>query len=890
MNAFITGNNFLSCLPHLALLILFMKKIFALLLFFIILSHAALAIHGKGGTLMYEYLGPGSAGKSRYKITVKHYIDCGGTQFIEPTVHVGVFDAASKTLFNTFTFDEKGRTNISKLSFNPCINPVPIVCYVVVDYYGEVELPDNEAGYILTDQECCRISGIINIQNSSTYGLTSTGTIPGVINGVTYRTNSSPVFAQKDTAVICYKAPFVLDFSATDKDGDSLVFAFCPAITGGNSSTRQPNPPPPPPYTQLIYQNGFTASQPLGPQVNIDTKTGIISGIAPAQTGSYVIAVSVTEYRKGVQIGTSKKEFQLTIAACNLTAASLKPTYINCKDFGFTFQNETPATNITNYLWDFGVPGTNNDTSTISNPTYVYSDTGTYRIKLRVSSSMGCADSAFADVKVYPGFKPDFESIGRCYQTPFQFNDASTARYGTVSSWQWSFGDGATSTSTEQNPTYQFSGKGTYDVKLVVGSTKGCQDSITKSLAVDSKPLLVLPFKDTLICSIDTLAIPAQGSGGNFTWTPAASIVDPSKATALVFPKDTTTYIVTLNELGCVTQDTVTVNVLDYITVALPADTVICKGDTIQLRPESHALQYLWSPSDGLDDQHFKNPFAAPQQTTTYQVIANLGKCQSQASITVKVVPYPSVQVGADTTICFGQPAQLSANVLASSFSWSPIAYLTHANTLNPIATPPATIRYVLTVKDTLGCPKPVSDTVFVNVMPEILANAGHDTSVVINQPLQLTASGGSSYVWQPGQYLTNTQIANPIARFPVPFDAYRLQVLVYDDFGCYDSAFITVKVYKTLPTIYVPTAFTPNNDGKNDILRPITAGMQRIEYFRIYNRWGQMVYQTSINGNGWDGKINGQQQKTDVYVWEVKAIDYLGAPVVKKGTATLVR
>jgi len=162
-----------------------------LLLLFIgtLFSNIAFAIHGKGGTLTYEYIGAGSSGTSKYRITVKHYIDCGGVQFIEPSVHVGVFDAGTKALYKTFDIIETKRTNISKLSFNPCINPVPIVCYVVVDYIGEVEIPDNNAGYILTDQECCRIAGIINIQNSSTYGLTSTGTIPGVINNVVYRYN-----------------------------------------------------------------------------------------------------------------------------------------------------------------------------------------------------------------------------------------------------------------------------------------------------------------------------------------------------------------------------------------------------------------------------------------------------------------------------------------------------------------------------------------------------------------------------------------------------------------------------------------------------------------------------------------------------------------------------
>jgi gliding motility-associated-like protein len=87
-----------------------------------------------------------------------------------------------------------------------------------------------------------------------------------------------------------------------------------------------------------------------------------------------------------------------------------------------------------------------------------------------------------------------------------------------------------------------------------------------------------------------------------------------------------------------------------------------------------------------------------------------------------------------------------------------------------------------------------------------------------------------------------------------------------------------------------VPTGFTPNRDGKNDIIRPIAVGITKIEYFRIYNRWGQQVFQTVENGKGWDGRIKGQDQGSGVYVWVVKAIDFTGKEFFAKGTLTLIR
>jgi gliding motility-associated-like protein len=92
------------------------------------------------------------------------------------------------------------------------------------------------------------------------------------------------------------------------------------------------------------------------------------------------------------------------------------------------------------------------------------------------------------------------------------------------------------------------------------------------------------------------------------------------------------------------------------------------------------------------------------------------------------------------------------------------------------------------------------------------------------------------------------------------------------------------------MPEVFVPSAFTPNSDGRNDILRPIAVGMQRIELFNIYNRWGQLVFSTSVNGTGWNGTVNGQQQGAGTYVWMVKAINYNGAPYVQRGTAVLIR
>jgi gliding motility-associated-like protein len=177
-----------------------------------------------------------------------------------------------------------------------------------------------------------------------------------------------------------------------------------------------------------------------------------------------------------------------------------------------------------------------------------------------------------------------------------------------------------------------------------------------------------------------------------------------------------------------------------------------------------------------------------------------------------------------------------------------------------------------------------------VTPLPEIHAFAGNDTLVIVGQPLQLNAEGGVNYEWMPSFGLSNPNIKNPIGLYGPEIDSIRYTVVVYNEAGCTDTAFVKVTVFKTEPYVFVPTGFTPNGDGLNDVVRPIAVGIKQIKYFSIYNRWGQLLFKTTTNGHGWDGKIRGMPQATNVFVWMVSAVDYLDRPFFMKGTVTLIR
>ena len=868
-----------------------MKK-FLFVIVFSLLAIASNANHTKGGWLYYQYLGPGnSANTLKYRITLKLYTACilNSGQF-NATINFSVFDGGNNSLVYNWPVsfnDILDIQNCTTTVCHPCINQIPSICYKIITYETTQDLPITANGFTISYQRCCRISGIVNLLSpSNSIGETWTVKIPGnAVAGA--ETNSSARFSQNDTAIICEGARFTFDFSATDSNNDSLIYTFTSAYSGGGQGNPVPDPATNPPYSSVPYSGGFGGAQPLGSGVTIDRRTGIVTGIAPA-AGIYVITATVNEYRRGttIKIGEVRKSLHIEVTNCTLTQAALDPEYLSCDGFTVTFFNNASSNNIITYDWDFG----DNNTSTLASPTHTYADTGVYVLKLAVNRGLPCSDSATSLVRVYPGFFPDFTISGQCTTLPIQFNDITTVAYGVVNQWSWNFGDPSSpnNTSILQNPTHLYSMAQPYTVEFFVSSDKGCYDTVYKTFDVLAGPPLDVS-SDTLICTVDTLQISAVGTG-NFLWTPNYMINNVNSPNPLVSPDVTTTYRVTLTDpFGCSAMDSVRVRVVSNVTQFGNYDTSICQNDLIILRLTSDALYFNWTPNDGsLSSTTVKNPTALPVNTTTYHVVGSISaKCFAENDITVKVINYPPANAGPDIGICLGASTQLNATG-GSIYSWSPTVFLSNANISNPLViNPTGNVRYIVTVRDTLGCPKPVKDTVIVRVIT-IKANAGpRDTAVVLGQALQLGASGGTNYLWTPATWLNNPNISNPVS---LPQNSIRYIVRASDVYGCFGFDTIDVKVYFIKPDFYVPSAFTPNADSKNDIFRPIIIGMKSLDVFRVFNRWGQMLYSGSGTNAGWDGRFGGKTQESGTYVWYAEGVDYTNKTLKRKGYVVLIR
>lgn len=845
--------------------------------------------------MYYTFIGM-SGSNYRYHVTLKLFRNCGPTGAqLDQNAGIGIFSKSN----NALVWDQlvpRTRVDILNLtSPGPCITNPPVVCYEVGYYEVDVELPGSALGYTIAYQRCCRINGISNLINSGNQGATYTADIPGNSVLATAPENNSAKFTGRDTVIVCGGYPFTYNFGAADPDpNDELRYSFCQAYVGGSSGSAgasMPVPPANPPYQSVSYNFPFSAGSPLGADVTINPLTGLVSGKSPA-AGIYVVTVCVQEIRNGVVIATQRKDLQIKAGGCDIAAAELDPEYITCDGLSYSF---THASNplINSFYWEFGDPGSGaNNTSSLQNPTHTFSAAGDYTIKLVTNRNQECSDSTTAIVKVWPGFFPDFNAAGVCITNPILFNDQTTTAFGVVNSWTWDFGDaGSSDVSTQQNPSWTYSATGTKNVRLIATNSKGCIDTITKQVNIIDKPPITLAFTDTLICVPDAVQLQASGTG-TFSWTPLTNITNPNTPTPTVNPTTTTTYTVQLNDQGCTNTANVQVRVVTFVTLNEMPDTLICQTDHAQLHVQSDGLRYQWTPAASLNDPTLQNPIAISGNTELYTVTASIGSCTAVRDIQVTASPYPVANAGPDTTICYNEPAFLHATHNGDSFTWKPLSSLLNANTLNPTAYPADTTAYIFSsfYNDPNVCPKAGNDTVIVNVLPKIHAYAGRDTLVVVGQPVQLNAEGGISYVWTPSTGLNNPNIQNPIGTYGAEIDSVRYFVRVYNEAGCYDSTTVKVTVFKTTPYVFVPTAFTPNGDGLNDVIRPIAVGVERILYFRIFNRWGQMVFSTTTNGHGWDGRIGGTPQGSNVFVWMVSAIDYVGKPIFLKGTVTLIR
>jgi gliding motility-associated-like protein len=434
---------------------------------------------------------------------------------------------------------------------------------------------------------------------------------------------------------------------------------------------------------------------------------------------------------------------------------------------------------------------------------------------------------------------------------------------------------------------------GTYDVRAREG---GSFCAAFNTAIITEPPALTLTnTKTPTNCSNKTGTITLTAGGG----TPGYQYSIDGGATYVPGNVFSSLAVGTYDKLqikdanNCIkTHPPVNITLLDTMRLELGPDTTICIGKSVTFQPQTNAETdtFKWKPAKWLDFDTAKNAITTPIDTIGYRLNAKWGLCSRTDTITVFVLHKPVPEAGKDTTVCYKTIAYLkgSATNLSGSvnYAWAPANLAVPNNTANSVAYPDTTRYFYLTVTDNYGCNFSVVDSVKITMKDPVPAFAGNDTIAMYNKPHQLEATGGVGFVWSPATPLNNPFVRSPLA--VLKHDQY-FEVKVTDDIGCSAIDGVFLRAIEG-PTYHLPNAFSPNGDGLNETFTPIPSGIKTTDYFRIFDRYGVLMFQTQEWLKGWNGNFGGKSALAGTYVWMIKGTDVNGNVVEQQGTVILIR
>ena len=501
----------------------------------------AAARHIIGGVMSYECLGG-----DNYRFTLKVYRDCNCTDcaFFDNEAAIAVYrcngtNCGPQTQSNPFLAVNVRLASVNAVSppDYPCLIP-PNVCVQEGLYTFTLNLPRSTTqSYHISYQRCCRNVTINNIVDPDDSGATFTIELTPFAQAVC---NNSPTFDTYPPSIVCNGLPFSYDHSATDADGDQLIYEFCSPLLGGGQILSpglyttcigaSPTPACPPPYDPVAFvAPAFSPSQPMGgnPLVSINPFTGLITG-TPNLQGQFVVGVCVSEYRNGQLLSRVYRDFQFNVANCDPTVvADIEETVLldgrrfvvnACGDSTLTLRNQSyQQAYINNFYWTFDLGNSNTQRIEVWNPTVTFPGPGQYTGRLILNENTNCGDTAEVIVNIFPEVMADFSyDYDTCRAGPVSFTDLSETGACCLTNWTWQFGDG--NTSNRQNPSHVYRLPGDIPVSLTVRDTNGCVDQITQVISYFPAPaIIVIAPSEAVACVpatifFDNLSFPIDDS------------------------------------------------------------------------------------------------------------------------------------------------------------------------------------------------------------------------------------------------------------------------------------------------------------------------------------------------------------------------------------------
>jgi gliding motility-associated-like protein len=468
-----------------------------------------------------------------------------------------------------------------------------------------------------------------------------------------------------------------------------------------------------------------------------------------------------------------------------------------------------------------------------------------------------------------------------CLNTPVQLTAGGAATY----AWSPAAGLSCVNCAT---PVATPAATTTYTVTGT--DNNGCSSMAQTTISILSLPA-VNAGADISTCKLDSVKLNASGAV-SYVWTPAAGLSCTTCSSPTASPAASTAYVVTgTGANGCTANDTVNVNLHAQPPVNAGPDQTICSGQSAQLQA-SGATTYAWTPAAHLSCVTCANPLSTPDSTITYMVSGtDMNGCQDSDLVTITVIQRGPVTIDTGGSFCIGGSLRLKATG-GDVYTWTPATGLSCTDCETPVASPTETTTYTVVIRQGTCFADTLNATVVVHPLPTI--DAGPDQSIILGNSAQIKTTGTNiaEYSWSPADALSCRDCASPVASPPVNT---TYVVTVTSEFGCTASDDVRVIVRCDGTQVWMPNTFTPNADGQNDFFYPHGKGLSQVTRFRIYDRWGELIYDrmnmpVNDRNNGWDGTYKNQALKPDVYVWILNATCTNGEPLELKGDISLIR
>ena len=774
---------------------------------------------------------------------LKLYRDCAPGNFAYPndvTIQIRNGNGTTSNMaFTSFVMPRLGMVQLDPPLDSCAVDPG--ICVEEAVFSSIISLPPSATGYHMYWGICCRNGSVVNIINPLNVTELFHTYIP---NNAIWLTNSSPSWTNFPPVFVCQGQDVNFDHSATDADGDSLVYSLYTPYQSNNPTYNANTPPDNINFTPVPWETGFSANNPLnvsGTPLVIDPQTGLLSGI-PEDIGQYIVGIKCEEYRDGVKIGVIVRDFQFNVVNCPpLREAGIGPVTA-CDGNSVQMINASTA-GAEDFFWDFGdgSPGVFDD-----EPMHTFPGVGDYLITLIAQYGTICADTATYLLRV-GGVSGDIDFIdSTCINNSVNFSESSvTDGNMVVNSWQWNFGDGSPG-STVPNPSHTFQTSGDLNVTLIIGTDAGCYDTIVEPIFVQGLPNANVG-PDTTACydnpniNLNGIVTNATGgvwvgSGGTFSpsTTDLNASYDPSQAE--IDAGSTSVILSTTGNGFCPSnQATLTITFIDGPVIDAGPDQQVC-SDTSSV-PISAFFQYAggveWFTTSGtgsfgntLSSSTVYFPSAQDVQGDSVvlyvQTIIN-GNCFGATdSLTIYFFDPPTISLVYPDTICAENPIVLISNSTTGNGIWSTsgdgaFAQDTSANTVyihGPGDLTAGNVQISFQSADNGGC-QIQRDTINIAVIPS--PNVDFNFSMeCFGTPTEFTSSVNASlpitgYSWSYGgnEFATD---ANP--NYVIPDTGTNpITLIVTIENGCSDTITVDVSTYY-LPDVGFSTPAPCINGG----------------------------------------------------------------------------